>query len=110
MAEHTPTPWELFDDSGVTAIINPRACSSKREIVFWTGFDASHYPKQAKANAAFIVKAVNNHDQMVKALEEIEALGEKADLKNEIGIRAGNIAHAALIAVRSRVGLPGGRP
>lgn len=68
MSEHTPTPWSLFDLNGVLAIKNPRSDASHNEIVFWTGFDASHYPKQARANAAFIVTAVNNHDALVNAL------------------------------------------
>lgn len=71
MSKHTPTPWELFDCNGVVAIRNPRARSSKSEIVFWSGFDASHYPKKARANAAFIVQAVNNHDFLIKVLEKI---------------------------------------
>jgi hypothetical protein len=46
--------------------------------------------------APFIVKAVNNHDALVKALEEIQDLG--AD--GATAARLGNIAHAALIAIR----------
>jgi hypothetical protein len=74
MTSHTPTPWELFDCNGIIAIRNPRARSSKSEIIFWSGFDASHYPRQAAANAAFIVKAVNNHEALVKALERAERI------------------------------------
>lgn len=71
MSKHTSTPWELFDRNGIVAVRNPRTRSKKSEIVFWTGFDSSHFPKQAKANAAFIVKAVNSHDALVKALQQI---------------------------------------
>jgi len=87
MTEHTPTPWELFDCNGVVAIRNPRARSSKSEIVFWSGFDASHYPKQASANAAFIVEAVNNHETLkarVKELEEeVDRLADICDINAE---------------------------
>lgn len=71
MTIHTPTPWSLFRENSLLAIVNPRARSSKREIVFWTGFDSSHYPKQAKANADLIVKAVNSHEALVAALQKI---------------------------------------
>lgn len=71
MTGHTPTPWALFSESGIIAIRNPRARSSKSEIVFWSGFDASHYPKQAEANAALIVRAVNSHQTFVDALQKI---------------------------------------
>jgi hypothetical protein len=69
MSEHTPTPWELFEVNDTIAIKNPRHKSSHNEIVFWTGFDASHYPKQARANAAFIVRAVNSHDALIERAE-----------------------------------------
>lgn len=52
-----------------------------------------------------IVKAVNNHDALVKALKEIEQLGEKS-LGASNACRMGNIAHAALIAIRVPVGQP----
>lgn len=71
MSKHTPTPWALFSSNGTIAIKNPRSQKSYNEIVFWTGFDASHYPEQAEANAAFIVKAVNSHDTMMTALQKI---------------------------------------
>lgn len=50
----------------------------------------------ARANAHFIIKAVNNHDALVKALEEIEDLGANG----ATAARLGNIAHAALLSLR----------
>lgn len=57
---HTPLPWKLFNRNGVIAIKSAEK-QSHNEIVFWTGFDASHYPEAAAANAALIVTAVNSH-------------------------------------------------
>jgi hypothetical protein len=71
VVEHTRTPWALYHSNGTIAIKNPRSHRSKNEIVFWTGFDSSHYQKEALANAAFIVEAVNNYEKMREALTEI---------------------------------------
>jgi DNA-binding NarL/FixJ family response regulator len=79
MEKPTRTPWALFHSNGVIAIRNPRSRSSHNEIVFWSGFDASHYPKQALANATLIVKAVNSHDDLLKALQDIADTDQYAD-------------------------------
>lgn len=63
MSEHTPTPWDadgvyvMYHDAELSitvagCAISPRMDSSK-----------------AKANAAFIVRAVNAHDDLVAALK-----------------------------------------
>lgn len=101
MGAHTSTPWELFDRCDTLSIRNPRAHSSKSEIVFWTGFDSTHYPKQARANAAFIVKAVNNHDALVNALALAEAVLNEYAIKN-----GGQIE--ALLPIRKALAEAGG--
>ena len=65
--KHTPTPWksnsmEIFTDAGKT---------SKR-IAFATGYAQGDQNTldEIRANAAFIVKAVNMHDELVEALQE----------------------------------------
>jgi hypothetical protein len=40
-------------------------------------------------------------EELVKALTEIEQLGFRASASNRLVVRAGNIAHAALISYRS---------
>jgi hypothetical protein len=47
-----------------------------------------------------LINAVNNHEALVKALEEIEDLGANG----ATAARLGNIAHVALIALRAHVG------
>jgi hypothetical protein len=84
MSEHTPTPWEVQEygecDDGV-GIIGLRTndgvpySSPTNGLVAWatlhpTEMDAND-PTRAQANAAFIVKAVNSHDALVKALKSL---------------------------------------
>lgn len=55
---HTPLPWQLFDRGKTTAIMGRKF---GKEVVHWTGFDSSHFPTQAKANAEFIITACNSY-------------------------------------------------
>lgn len=76
MAEHTPTPWSYKPakfptdgefDCGIGAAIGGTSFC----IAETFGRCATTIKLDAQANAAFIVKAVNSHDDLVKALEEI---------------------------------------
>jgi len=100
MSEHTPTPWEVQDysesDDGV-GIIGLRTndgapySSPTNGLVAWATLHPTEMdendPTRAQANAAFIVKAVNNHERMVEALKRIAA---------HDGGYAGDIARDAL--------------
>jgi hypothetical protein len=75
MGEHTPTPWSLHVHTGGLAgeahINGPHNCA-----ICYVGFGtetASHYVTgdEAEANAAFIVKAVNNHESLVAAAKSL---------------------------------------
>ena len=68
MSEHTPTPWHdddigIFAGGGVIARIPNHPENGKN----W------------KNDAAFIVKAVNNHDRLVQTLRAILALCDHAE-------------------------------
>lgn len=72
MTGHTKLPWKLYSGK-----LRPQFPTSIREVqdasgaavVKWNGFDDSDRPAQEHdANAAFIVTAVNAHDQLVAAL------------------------------------------
>lgn len=77
MGEHTPTPWEVETPMGDET---PWIVEAGLEAYQWRciamtctessdeGLDAITI-EEAAANAAFIVKACNNHDTLVKALE-----------------------------------------
>ena len=64
VSEHTPTPWAV----GARAFL--RVETSDGKTVATTGSD-SDLRDQWEANAAFIVKAVNAHDALVEALEDL---------------------------------------
>lgn len=64
-AEHTPTPWKV-EKSGVIMDMH--------EAVVGTLLER---PTQS-ANAAFIVRAVNAHDDLVAALKEANKLCDSA--------------------------------
>jgi hypothetical protein len=84
MTEHSPLPWELIEATehhgayivnswgrtvcDLYAMSNPMAASVRN--------GGNSYPVHfydMAANAAFIVRAVNNHDALVKALHESAA-------------------------------------
>jgi hypothetical protein len=73
MSEHTKTPWRADQPRTYAGVkwdcIIRGAENSPVCIVTVAGFPAN----ESKANAAFIVKAVNNHDALVKALKESAA-------------------------------------
>ncbi len=70
--KHTPTPWEqgMIDPWYVTSkdrtiCITTRAPNS----VFAKSANAANaWDREAKANAAFIVQAVNSHDELMASL------------------------------------------
>ena len=64
MAEHTPTPWRL--DTRWSRLIVQGPNNEDIASVFGTRSD------EGKACAAFIVRAVNCHEELVAALEVAE--------------------------------------
>lgn len=69
----TVPPWKVFSLNGVLAIMS----KTDREIIHWSGFDASSFDDATnRANAALIVRAVNRDSQfeaMVGALRSASA-------------------------------------
>jgi hypothetical protein len=105
MNDHTPTPWFVSGvrfrmNGGEWHSINRYDETLKRdENIACVGYDSR--TGVGLPDAHFIVKAVNAHDVLVKALEEIEDLGANG----ATAARLGNIAHAALLSIR-HVGSP----
>jgi hypothetical protein len=63
VSKHTPTPWKIYDDS------NPLHIAIKG---YYSSTGGAHVADiLSPANAAFILKAANSHDALVKALEWI---------------------------------------
>ena len=72
MAEHTPTPWKMGDRKPYVEIWGPMRMNSSPILA-----SMEHEPRDA--NAAFIVKAVNNHEPMVAELQRLfELYGHQA--------------------------------
>lgn len=115
MVEHTPTPWSYrpnkHDDWGWI-----RGTSSNGEIAplvacarsgEWESAQMMDDHRTARtdpygANAAFIVKAVNNHEALVNALNEIAWMDEH--LSTETAREMMNIARSALEHMKAPVG------
>lgn len=94
MGEHTPTPWFVdlgrwTPDAPVCAFAIRSDYKAPNLPEGWqmhhiaganiserAAFTACFTPEQIEANAAFIVKAVNSHDALVKALEPFAILAD----------------------------------
>ena len=73
-SQHAPTPWEIVRQSGddkddFLAIFAKAVNKQPVTVLFMGGSDAHSAFKNYKANAAFIVKAVNCHEELIAALE-----------------------------------------
>lgn len=89
MSEHTPTPWIITGvstgwgtDNGRFRILGA-ATSQREEFFICENCHASVRGPDAReqaANAALIVKAVNSHEALVKALKDI--LDANYDFRN----------------------------
>lgn len=91
--KHTDTPWQLFDSSSVIAVDQHRAIAICSNV---GGID----DQQSKANAAHIVRCVNSHDELVKALELIANQSRDGDIPQQV-VRMQRIARAALAKARA---------
>ena len=64
MSKHTSVPWKLFFRNCIIEV----ECEGHPPIVGWTGFDDSDRTvEEHHANAEFIVRAVNAHDDLLSA-------------------------------------------
>lgn len=110
---HTATPWRVFHKNEIIAIMRASKSNHHNEIVHWAGFDESHFPEQALANAKLIVNAVNERDSLLaeiarlkRELERISAveLGPHKMIEAHWPARLMQmIARAALTAASGRV-------
>lgn len=73
VSEHTPTPWQTKEGHSVVSILSDTGIRIATT-------DGTPYYKSVgeldKANAAFIVKAVNSHDDLVAALQALRMTEE----------------------------------
>jgi hypothetical protein len=73
--EHTPTPWyreDIVSEGGPT--LRKIEIGTVHHTVAVLSFLRDHDAEEVKANAEFIVRAVNAHDELVAALKLAERL------------------------------------
>jgi len=67
--KHTKTPWEVNKSGKSGTLISIHQCGRTFPLALtFTGDDT----ELQEANAAYIVKAVNNHKKLISALEEFD--------------------------------------
>ncbi len=71
MENHTPTPWVVNDNSGMALVILGVSRRNQRREVAVVQYHNGSDDSEVRPNAAFIVKAVNNHDALIEALEVV---------------------------------------
>lgn len=100
MPDHTQTPWRI-GNAGTTIFSPPNGEPSPVTIAVIGSAKGA-----GKANAAFIVRAVNAHDELVAALEALfEATREHIDeVGNEEQLAARD--GAATVLVKLKEGAP----
>lgn len=69
-AKHTPTPWRVVNGNRIKDELMPFD-RDERDTILITTVSGHGDCESDKANAAFIVKAVNSHYQLVAALQEM---------------------------------------
>lgn len=67
---YTPGPWRLFNKNRTVAVM--AGDGPRNEVVSWTGFDASDFPKQVVANARLIAAAPELYETLRAAVETID--------------------------------------
>lgn len=72
--KHTPTPWKIGQRSthdNTIAITSTHAISESKQQEICRVSPAPFYDDNQETNAAFIVRAANCHDELVKALNAL---------------------------------------
>lgn len=75
-AEHTPTPWNIAPGRNAadnTIEIREGLYSAVAYVA-----PRPHYADNQEANAAFIIRAVNSHEELLDSLHYIKELAENA--------------------------------
>jgi hypothetical protein len=83
VTEHSKTPWELSPQGYIIPTADSHMAMLKLKSPWIEG--AWDDDKEAAANAALIVKAVNNHDALVNALTD--TLCELTHCAEQLGAR-----------------------
>ena len=97
MADHSPVPWRYYRGrlrKAFPAMIIEIQAPQGVTVIKWAGFDDSDLPKAVHAaNARFIVRACNSHDDLLAALEQVSLRFPEDQIEYEVGRSAGDCAH-----------------
>ena len=101
MSEHTETPWKISD------VILTRIIDEDNNSVA-EGLSADYNNPNGRANAEFIVKACNMHDELVEACRKarywLEKFSEDFPIWKEIpAADIATILHEAIIKAKAEV-------
>lgn len=70
--KHTPTPWRIFIKSPYSVHIeSENAPESRLHIAKMDTYAGGKNPKFLEADAAFIVRAVNSHEELLEAAKRM---------------------------------------
>lgn len=103
MTEHTPTPWKAEEGYAGSGPFD-RLTIGNSEVVVGV---INRLIPAGPANAAFIIKAVNCHEILVRALTD--ALCELSACAEQMGCRQGGSVHRAQEAARLTLSDVGGK-
>lgn len=105
---HTPTPWEFVaddwnsgDDPPFESIGSIKTVPTSADDTAWYIATLENAPNQV-GNAAFIVRACNSHDDLLKALKSTLSTLDFAIQKGVIECHG--VREAALAAIRGAEG------
>lgn len=91
--KHTPLPWKAGPYSSIVGIaISAQPDPNKNRVVVagTTGAFSDDHKGEHEANAALIVRAVNSHEALVKAVSDmLEMIEEGAIDSPEVGVGCG---------------------
>lgn len=96
--QHTPTPWVATPIGQGTNDFCIHAAGIPWQLAYLAANSQIDWP--IEANAAFIVRAVNSHDDLVAALKEArEYVAERADAEYLPGGPVGNEEMRLLVSI-----------
>lgn len=85
-SEHTPTPWKV--EKSETYSLSEHGKSFNYSLVSESDFERiAIVGKHKEANAAFIVRAVNAHGELISLLKEIHILHRELNVSEHLDNR-----------------------
>lgn len=103
MSEHTPTPWRLPKVPAEAPDATIVCDADGGSIADCTPAGPWIPEEQAEANAAFIVRAVNSHDALVKAIHDYLAVFDRCGGSESVSAQEFADARAAMGAALAAV-------